>query len=116
MAFGPDGYLYISVGDEGAQYDGGDNARRIAKDFLGHILRIDVDSKPGSLAPNPHDESSTATVGDSAITAGSYRIPPDNPFVALAQGAATRPTTASLFPRPRSAPKSTRAAIAIRGA
>lgn len=87
MAFGPDGYLYISVGDEGAQYDGSDNARRIAKDFLGHILRIDVDSKPGSLAPNPHDESSTATVGDSAITAGSYRIPPDNPFVALAQGA-----------------------------
>jgi glucose/arabinose dehydrogenase len=86
MAFGPDGYLYISVGDEGAQYDGGDNARRIAKDFLGHILRIDVDSKPGSLAPNPHDESSTGTVGDSAITAGSYRIPPDNPFVALAAG------------------------------
>ena len=86
MAFGPDGYLYISVGDEGAQYDGGDNARRIAKDFLGHILRIDVDAKPGSLAPNPHDESSTATVGDSAITAGSYRIPPDNPFVALALG------------------------------
>ncbi len=49
MAFGPDGYLYISVGDEGAQFDGSDNARRIAKDFLGHILRIDVDSKPGSL-------------------------------------------------------------------
>jgi glucose/arabinose dehydrogenase len=86
LAFGPDGYLYISTGDEGAQQDGSDNARRIAKDFLGHILRIDVDSKPGSLAPNPHDESSTATAGDSAITANSYRIPPDNPFVALAGG------------------------------
>ncbi|MES2982898.1 MAG: PQQ-dependent sugar dehydrogenase [Verrucomicrobiota bacterium] len=86
IAFGPDGYLYISTGDEGAQSDGSDNARRIAKDFLGHILRIDVDSKSGSLAPNPHDESSTGTVGDSAITANSYRIPPDNPFVTLAQG------------------------------
>ena len=85
MAFGPDGYLYISVGDEGAQYDGSDNARRIAKDFLGHILRIDVDSKPGSLAPNPHDESATPSVSpDNSITTGSYRIPPDNPFVALA--------------------------------
>lgn len=84
IAFGPDGYLYISTGDEGAQRDGSDNARRIAKDFLGHILRIDVDSKPGSIAPNPHSESSATTT--SAITAGSYRIPPDNPFVALAQG------------------------------
>jgi glucose/arabinose dehydrogenase len=86
MDFGPDGYLYISSGDEGAQYDGSDNARRIAKDFLGGIMRIDVDNRPESLAPNPHDESSTATVGDSAYTPGSYRIPPDNPFVALAQG------------------------------
>jgi hypothetical protein len=42
-----------------------------------------VDQKPGSLAPNPHDESSTATVGDSAINPGTYRIPPDNPFVNL---------------------------------
>lgn len=99
MAFGPDGYLYISVGDEGAQYDGSDNARRIAKDFLGHILRIDVDSKPGSLAPNPHDESSTATVGDSAITAGSYRIPPDNPFVALAAGSGTAAYNGFTFPK-----------------
>ncbi len=99
MAFGPDGYLYISVGDEGAQYDGGDNARRIAKDFFGHILRIDVDSKPGSLAPNPHDESSTGTVGDSAITAGSYRIPPDNPFVALAQGGGTASYNGFTFPK-----------------
>jgi len=99
MAFGPDGYLYISVGDEGAQYDGGDNARRIAKDFLGHILRIDVDSKPGSLAPNPHDESSTATVGDSAITAGSYSIPPDNPFVALASGSGDATYNGYTFPK-----------------
>jgi len=86
LAFGPDGYLYISVGDEGAADDSRDNARRISKDFFGAILRIDVDSKSTSLAPNPHDESSTGTVGDSAIGANMYKIPADNPFVALAQG------------------------------
>lgn len=89
MEFGPDGYLYISTGDEGPQRDGADNARHIAKDFLGGIMRIDVDRKPGSLPPNPHDESSTGTRGDSAITPNSYAIPPDNPFVALAQGSGT---------------------------
>lgn len=99
MAFGPDGYLYFSAGDEGPQYDGADNARRIAKDFFGAIFRIDVDSKPGSLAPNPHDESSTATAGDSAITADSYRIPPDNPFVALAQGSGTASYNGFTFPK-----------------
>jgi glucose/arabinose dehydrogenase len=100
IAFGPDGYLYISTGDEGAQRDGSDNARRIAKDFLGHILRIDVDSKPGSLEPNPHDESSTPGVaGDSAISAGSYRIPPDNPFVTMAQGTGNATYNGYTFPK-----------------
>lgn len=99
LAFGPDGYLYFSAGDEGPQYDGADNGRRIAKDFFGAIFRIDVDSKPGSLAPNAHDESSTATAGDSAITAGSYRIPPDNPFVALAQGTGNASYNGFTFPK-----------------
>lgn len=101
MAFGADGYLYISTGDEGAQFDGSDNARRIAKDFLGHILRIDVDSKPGSLPPNPHDESSTSTPGDSAITPGTYAIPPDNPFVSLASGSGDATYNGYTFPKSR---------------
>ncbi|WP_166442944.1 PQQ-dependent sugar dehydrogenase [Phragmitibacter flavus] len=99
LAFGPDGYLYISVGDEGPQNDGADNARRIAKDFFGAILRIDVDKKPGSLPPNPHDESSTDTVGDSAITADSYAIPPDNPFLPLAQGTGDATYNGFTFPK-----------------
>ena len=84
LAFGPaDGLLYISVGDEGDADDTRDNARRINKDFFGAILRLDVDQPPraGSIPPNAHDESSTATVGDSAIGAGSYRIPAGNPFI-----------------------------------
>lgn len=82
LHFGADGYLYISAGDEGAQYDGSDNARRINKDFLGGIMRIDVDLKPGSLAPNPHTQANS-TAYPSAVSAGTYTIPPDNPYIGL---------------------------------
>ena len=56
IAFGPDGYLYIAVGDGGG---GGDpfNAAQNLNDLRGKILRIDVNS--GS----------------------PYAIPPTNPFV-----------------------------------
>jgi len=54
--FGPDGYLYIGMGDGGS---GGDpeNRAQNGQELLGKILRIDVDN--GS----------------------PYGIPPDNPFV-----------------------------------
>ena len=60
LAFGPDGYLYIGVGDGGGrddEYDNGQNPRSL----LGKILRIDVDRQEDGKA---------------------YGIPPDNPFVA----------------------------------
>ena len=68
--FGPDGYLYLSLGDEGMQNDPFRNSQRIDKDFFAGIIRIDVDGRPGSLAPNPHPAFRTG-----------YRIPPDNPFI-----------------------------------
>ena len=64
LAFGPDGYLYVSVGDGGGANDTGDghvdggNGQDITQNLLGSILRIDV-----------------------APTTG-YNIPADNPFVA----------------------------------
>ena len=70
LHFGPDGYLYASVGDEGAQYNGSFNAQIITNNFFSAILRIDVDKRPGNLLPNPHPASST-----------NYFIPADNPFV-----------------------------------
>ena len=68
--FGPDGYLYASLGDEGGAEGQYGNTQRITNDFFSAIIRIDVDKQPGSLPPNPHPASST-----------NYTIPPDNPFV-----------------------------------
>ena len=72
LVFGPDGYLYLSVGD-GDQNIPAVNAahQRIDRGFFGAVLRLDVDLKPGNLAPNPHD----------SVHAGTYHVPADNPFV-----------------------------------
>ena len=56
LAFGPDRYLYVSIGDGGHQGDPEGYAQNLNM-MLGKILRIDV------LHPPP------------------YSIPPDNPFV-----------------------------------
>ena len=56
-AFGPDGYLYVGMGD-----GGGSGAGKNAHDpssLLGKVLRLDVDGPPGG-----------------------YRVPADNPFIA----------------------------------
>jgi glucose/arabinose dehydrogenase/mono/diheme cytochrome c family protein len=75
LRFGPDGYLYISLGDEGGQNDQYENGQNISKNFFSGILRIDVDRKPGGLEPNPHP-AIPLTDGKARFT-----IPKDNPFV-----------------------------------
>ncbi|MEP6662041.1 MAG: PQQ-dependent sugar dehydrogenase [Verrucomicrobiota bacterium] len=76
LHFGPDGYLYISVGDEGGGDDNFNNSQRIDQDFFSGILRIDVDKLPGNLPPTPHPSLMNAT---------NYFIPADNPFVSATQ-------------------------------
>lgn len=78
LHFGPDGYLYLSLGDEGGQDDGYNNSQRIDKDFWSSILRLDVDmpARPSSLMPNPHPAN---TNHPGRVI--HYRVPPDNPFV-----------------------------------
>jgi len=75
LAFGPDGYLYVALGDEGGARDSFRNAAVLDGDFFSGILRIDVDRRPGNLDPSPHP----------AIHPGSYSIPKDNPFVGLSR-------------------------------
>lgn len=75
LHFGPDGYLYVSVGDEGGQNDSSQNAQRIDGEFFSALMRIDVDKRPGNPAPNPHVSVPT----DAGIA--RYSVPIDNPFV-----------------------------------
>lgn len=72
LHFGPDGYLYVSLGDEGSQYNAFHNAQHINSNFFSGILRIDVDKLPGNLAPNPNPV---------ALVTANYSVPSDNPFV-----------------------------------
>jgi glucose/arabinose dehydrogenase len=60
LAFGPDGFLYIGLGDGGSGNDPGHRAQNPAE-LLGKMLRIDVNV--------PDDDAS------------GYQVPPDNPFV-----------------------------------
>ncbi len=71
--FGPDGYLYVSLGDEGGGNDQYNNSQLIDKDFWSGIIRLDVDNREENVVPNPHP----------AIGAGTYRVPADNPFVGV---------------------------------
>lgn len=79
LHFGQDGYLYLSLGDEGSLGDSHNNARFINKDFWGQMLRLDVDNDPANLVPNAHTQPSSSH--PSAVHAGAYRVPADNPFI-----------------------------------
>ena len=74
MFFHPDdGFLYLSLGDEGADYG---NSQRIDRDLFGGVIRIDVDRRGGGVS-HPiarHPESGTTD---------AYFIPDDNPWVGV---------------------------------
>jgi glucose/arabinose dehydrogenase len=69
LAFGPDGYLYVGLGDGGSGNDPSHRAQN-PLELLGKMLRIDVN------------------VADSHPS--GYQVPPDNPFVSTGP-AGTRP-------------------------
>jgi glucose/arabinose dehydrogenase len=77
IMFGPDGYLYVSVGDEGNEYDYYTNAQHITWRLWSGILRLDVDKiDPLGLPPN-----SNSDLGNIFSKTTNYDSPHDNPFV-----------------------------------
>lgn len=62
IAFGPDGYLYVGMGDGGSAGDPGNRAQNL-NDLLGKMLRIDVNADDFPADPN-----------------ANYANPPTNPF------------------------------------
>jgi len=73
LRFGPDGYLYIGMGDGGSSGDPGNRAQNINEN-LGKMLRIDVDSASpyGIPADNPY---AGAVTGNDEIWAIGLRNP-----------------------------------------
>ncbi|MFC3957620.1 PQQ-dependent sugar dehydrogenase [Halovivax cerinus] len=106
IAFGPDGYLYVTVGDSGASTDaswhdrrGGAPGQAVTDDLLGSVLRIDVD---GATAGDVSSDAGGGSGADGASDfdgrgdrhgggdhadrshghrSGDYAIPEDNPLV-----------------------------------
>lgn len=75
IQFGPDGMLYVSVGDGGPQNDGCGNGQN-GDTHHGSILRIDVASD-GTADTSPD----CGTCGCPTVDGFDYTIPDDNPFV-----------------------------------
>ena len=98
LHFGPDGYLYYSMGDGGEQYDPNEFAQNLwvkavgpmtaLKDYylLGKILRIDINNTtPARLGPF-YGERGTALSAQgelcaARVGAANFAVPVDNPFV-----------------------------------
>jgi glucose/arabinose dehydrogenase len=86
IVFGPDGYLYVGMGDGGGSGDP-DNYAQDPAALLGKMLRIDVES----VAPALPDGAFTVYLPSVTIgTAGNgstqnYRVPPTNPFTTTAR-------------------------------
>ena len=72
LAFGPDGYLYIGMGDGGSGGDPGNRAQDITN-LLGKMLRIDVDN--GSPYSSPPSNPYVGITGADEIWSSGLRNP-----------------------------------------
>lgn len=75
LLFGPDGFLYLGLGDD-ALYPPNPNVQTISRNLFSGILRLDVDCRGDAVShPPPRQPREGRTAG--------YFIPSDNPFVGV---------------------------------
>ena len=81
--FGLDGFLYLSIGDEGGANDQYDNGQKIDEGLLAGVLRIDVDKDPARSHPiirQPQNPAAPPSGWPNSFSQ-DYYIPNDNPWV-----------------------------------
>ena len=84
MFFGTDGFLYVSVGDEGTQNGGATaHTQRIDDRFRSGVWRIDVDQQGGNVSHpiNRQINNTNTPAGATQSFTQGYFIPNDNPWV-----------------------------------
>ncbi len=74
LKFGPDGYLYIGMGDGGSGGDPGNRAQNINEN-LGKMLRIDVNATVAPFYSNPTSNPYVGVAGNDEIWAIGLRNP-----------------------------------------
>ena len=83
MFFGPDGFLYIAVGDEGGANDQYNRTQSISDWFFGGVFRIDVDMQGGSVSHpirrQPSNGANPPAGWPNSFSQGYY-VPNDNPW------------------------------------
>lgn len=83
MFFGPEGFLYLAVGDEGGANDQYNRTQSINSWFFGGVFRIDVDKRGGAISHpirrQPINGANPPTGWPSSFTQGYY-VPNDNPW------------------------------------
>ena len=82
LFFGPDGFLYLSIGDEGGANDQYGSGQKINGGLLAGALRIDVDQDPNRSHPirrQPRNPATPPSGWPDSYSQGYY-IPNDNPW------------------------------------
>lgn len=82
LFFGADGFLYLSIGDEGGSNDQYNSAQRMDVGLLSGVLRIDVDrdsSRSHAIRRQPRNPSTPPSGWPGSYSQG-YFIPNDNPW------------------------------------
>ncbi len=82
MFFGPEGFLYLTVGDEGAAHDSYQSTQKLNGGLFSGILRLDVDKDPQRSHPIRRQPlpGGAPPAGWPGTYTANYFVPNDNPW------------------------------------